>query len=138
LQKRLSKEDGLSLMTLLERAQKRWPSQDTAESMEEYLADYEKLALKYSLQTVIEAIDSLRLSDLHFFPKPDDVVEMIQAKAETNRYDFDIAQGKIRRSGQDEYRAKLFSAEEIAWRKSHFGYDPYTEKEPAKSGDSLA
>ena len=79
LQKRLSNEDGSRLTTLLERAQKRWPNQDTAESMEEYLADFEQLALKYSLQKIEVALKALRIDpQQQFFPKPDEVAGEIE------------------------------------------------------------
>lgn len=80
-QKRLSDEDGLHLTTLLEREQKRWPNQDTAESMEEYLTDFEQLALKYSLQQIREALAELRIDpEQEFFPKPNEVAAAIEGQ----------------------------------------------------------
>ena len=81
LQKWLSSDDGLRLTTLLEREQRRWPNQDTSDSMEEYLGDFEKLALKYSLQQIEEALEILRIDpEQAFFPKPNEVAEIIEAE----------------------------------------------------------
>lgn len=85
--RRLSSEDGTRLTEILEKAQRRWPNQDTAESMEEYLADFEQLALKYSLLKLSDAFDALRIApDQAFFPKPDEVAEWIERKREAGLY----------------------------------------------------
>ena len=47
--------------------------------MEEYLTDFEQLALKYSLQKVEDAISSLRIDpEQEFFPKPNEVAAEIE------------------------------------------------------------
>jgi len=44
------------------------------DSIEEYLNDLEHLALRYSLQSVEDAIASLRIDpEQEFFPRPDEV-----------------------------------------------------------------
>lgn len=79
LQRRLSNEDGLTLTAILEAAQRRWPNQDTAESMEEYLADFERLTLRYSLPRVEAALAELRIDPNQvFFPRPDEVASEIE------------------------------------------------------------
>jgi hypothetical protein len=46
--------------------------------MEEYMVDLEKLALKYSLQNVEDAIANLRVDpEQEFFPTPNEVAEEI-------------------------------------------------------------
>lgn len=50
------------------------------------MADYEKLALKYSLLKVEAAIDQLRLDPAQqFFPTPTDVARVIEDRAELTR-----------------------------------------------------
>ena len=81
--KRLSAEDGSILTALLEKAQRRWPNQDTAESMEEYLADFERLSLKYSLPRVEAALAELRIRPGQvFFPRPEEVAAEIEDQLE--------------------------------------------------------
>ena len=47
--------------------------------MGEYLADYEQLILKYSLQKVEDAVAALRINpEQHFFPTPDEVAGKIE------------------------------------------------------------
>lgn len=47
--------------------------------MPEYLADFERLAMKYSLQKVEDAIAALRIDpEQRFFPTPDDVAHEIR------------------------------------------------------------
>ena len=79
LQKLLSSEDGLGLTSLLEAAQRRWPNQDQQETIEEYLGDYERLTLRYSLRAVQEAMAELRVDPRQeFFPKPNEVAAEIE------------------------------------------------------------
>ena len=79
LQKPLSSADGLGLTSLLEAALKRWPNQDQQETIEEYLADYEALTLRYSLRAVQEAMAELRIDPRQeFFPKPNEVAAEIE------------------------------------------------------------
>ena len=47
--------------------------------MGEYLADFERLALKFSLQKVEDAIAALRIDpEQEFFPKPNEVADEIE------------------------------------------------------------
>jgi hypothetical protein len=79
LQKRLSSEDSSTLIALMEGLMRRYPSQDVSETAEEYLADYEALALKYSVPKVEQAFRALRIDpDQQFFPKPDEVAREIE------------------------------------------------------------
>lgn len=66
--------------------------------MEEYLADFEKLALKYSVLKIEQALDSLRIkAGQKFFPKPDEVAEEIELKREQGIYAADNAAAIHRR-----------------------------------------
>ena len=125
LQRRLSSEDGLTLTAILERAQRRWPNQDSSESMEEYLADYEQLALKYSLLKVEAALDRLRIKPGQaFFPKPDEISEEIVYKRECNIYAADKAAYEIYQREMKALALKYkTNPAEKAWRIKHFGYD---------------
>ena len=79
LQKRLSSEDGSTLTILLEKTLRRYPNQDAAETIAEYLADFEQLALKYSLLKIEAALKALRIDpQQQFFPKPDEVAGEIE------------------------------------------------------------
>ena len=70
---------------------KRWPNQENEDTIAEFLTDFEQLALKYSLQKVIQGIYTLRIDpNQKFFPKPDEVAEEIEnqerkIKAEAER-----------------------------------------------------
>ena len=80
LRRQLSSEDGSQLTAILDKAQRRWPNQDTAESMEEYLEDIERLCLKYSLPQVAAALDELRIDPAqNFFPTPNKISARIEA-----------------------------------------------------------
>jgi len=62
----------------------RYPSQDVKDSAEEYLEDFERLALKYSLQSVEVALTAIRLKpEQQFFPKPNEVAAEIDRQRET-------------------------------------------------------
>ena len=79
LQKSLSQEDGLYLLSLLNRTAKRYPNQDLTDALPEYMRDFEMLALKYSLQKVEDAIAALRVNpDQDFFPTPNEVADRIE------------------------------------------------------------
>lgn len=83
LQKSLSKEDSSTLLILLNSLAKRYPSQDQAESIEEYFRDFEALALKFSLLKVEKALAALRIKPGQaFFPRPDEVAEEMEAQRE--------------------------------------------------------
>lgn len=82
LQRRLSDADSTVLLVLLGRLTKRYPAQDLAESQEEYLADFEKLAVKYSLPRLEAAIEALRIDpDQVFFPRPDEAAKELERMA---------------------------------------------------------
>jgi hypothetical protein len=79
LQRRLPSEELEALGILLERTARRYPSQENGESMEEYLTDFEQLAVKYSLLKVEDAIAVLRIDpEQEFFPKPNEVAREIE------------------------------------------------------------
>ncbi len=125
LQKRLSSSDGLALTALMEDLARRYPSQETADAMPAYMRDYAKLVQKYSLQSVSEAVEALRINpEQKFFPAPNEVAEMIEVKAEMSRYRSDELEGKYRREQHSAYVRHLRDdPTETAWRISHFGYD---------------
>lgn len=79
LQRRLPQGELEALGILLERTARRYPNQDLEIPMPEYMADFEQLALKFSLQKVEDAIAALRVDpDQRFFPTPDEVAHEIK------------------------------------------------------------
>ena len=84
--KSLSIVDSSILIELMERLTRRYPAQDQEGSIQEYFLDYERLALKYSLRSVAQALEELRI-DSHqgFFPRPDEIAAVIESniRAET-------------------------------------------------------
>ena len=87
-QRRLSDADGISLTAILEKTQRRWPTQDNAESIEEYLTDLEQLSLKYSLRRVAAALEALRVKPgQSFFPRPDEIAGEIEEQMDAERYE---------------------------------------------------
>ena len=79
LQVSLSKEDSSTLLILMEGLTRRYPSQDQAESVAEYFADYEQLAIKKGLPKIEEAINALRIDpDQEFVPRPNEVAAEIE------------------------------------------------------------
>lgn len=78
LQLSLSKEDGLYLMAVLNQTAKRYPNQDLTDAIPEYMKDLEKVALKYSVPLVEDAIARLRVDpEQDFFPTPNEVSDEI-------------------------------------------------------------
>lgn len=58
----------------MEKSARRWPVEENGESIEEYMADWEQLAIKHGIGKVEEAIQELRVDpDQRFFPRPDEV-----------------------------------------------------------------
>jgi hypothetical protein len=83
LQKRLPAAESVELAVLLAQMADRYPAQDLRDSMEGYLWDFERLALKYSLPKVQAALAALRIRPgQRFFPRPDEVAEEIEAQVE--------------------------------------------------------
>lgn len=79
LQRRLPPGEFEALGILLERTARRYPNQDLQETMGEYLHDYERLALRYSLQKIEDAVALLRIDpEQQFFPTPDEVAHAIE------------------------------------------------------------
>ena len=79
MQRHLPVEESQALGILLERTARRYPNQDLQGTLDEYMADLEKLALKFSLRAVEDAIASLRMDpEQEFFPTPNDVAEQIE------------------------------------------------------------
>ena len=131
LQKSLCREDSLTLLAVLEALTRRYPSQDLESSIAEYQADYERLALKYSLPKVLAAVEKLRLDPAQrFFPRPDEVAERIEQQRELGRLPS-YAESKAMLKQEEAERLRIVNDPlEKAWRKQRFGYDPYTEREP--------
>lgn len=81
LQKRLPEEESKALGILLESTARRYPNQDLSMTLDEYMQDLEKLALKYSLQEVEDAIATLRIEpEQEFFPTPNEVADRIMTR----------------------------------------------------------
>lgn len=79
LQRRLLPGDGSRLTKLLEGLTRRYPSQDLADAMPEYGADYEALTVKFSIERVERAVAALRIDPAQtFFPRPDEVAAEIE------------------------------------------------------------
>jgi hypothetical protein len=79
LQRRLPSEEFTALGILLSQTAKRYPNQDMSETLEEYMKDLEKLALRYSLQSVEDAITALRIDpEQEFFPTPDEIAAQMK------------------------------------------------------------
>jgi hypothetical protein len=58
----------------MEALTRRYPNQDQAESVAEYFADYEQLAIRKGVNKVAEAIASFRIDpEQEFFPKPNEI-----------------------------------------------------------------
>lgn len=129
LQRSLSSEDLSQLLAMMDGLSRRYPSQELAESMAEFQADYERLCLRYSLRRVQEAIDDLRIDpDQKFFPRPDEVASRIERRRVIGTCPgVDETHNLLLRERWEMQRI-INSAEEKSWRKDHFGYDPYTEK----------
>jgi hypothetical protein len=80
-QRRLPDAESVELGILLAQMADRYPAQDLRDSMEGYLWDFERLALKYSLPMVQTALAELRIRPgQRFFPRPDEVAEEIEAQ----------------------------------------------------------
>lgn len=87
--------------------------------------DYERLALKFSLQKVIDALYALRIEpEQKFFPKPDEIAAEISRKREDGNRRTDAALQKAREQADREKAERLRSPEETAWRISN-GYPPF-------------
>jgi hypothetical protein len=79
----LSTEEFSTLVGEVELLITRYPSQDQEQSIEVYLADFERLALKYSLRKVQNALAALRIrAGQKFFPRPDEVAQEIEDQRE--------------------------------------------------------
>ena len=132
LQKSLSKEDSTTLLAMMDGLTRRYPSQDQQESIGEFFADYEQLAVRKGLQRVVEAIQALRIDpEQKFFPRPDEVASEIERQKGSTRLELESKERERRALEDAEYRAHLMSPAEVAWRIGHFGYDPFAQKIPA-------
>ena len=82
LQKSLSKEDSTTLLVLMDGLTRRYPSQDQQESIGEFFADFEQLAIQKGMRRVIDAVNALRINpDQRFFPRPDEVAREINRQS---------------------------------------------------------
>jgi hypothetical protein len=78
LRKSLSTEDSSTLLALMEGLVRRYPTQDQAETIEEYYLDYEALTLRHGICKVEKAVTALRIDpEQEFFPKPNEVAHEI-------------------------------------------------------------
>lgn len=118
LQRRLSKEDGLRLTTLVDKMLHRWPHQDQGETIEEFLEDFEHLALKYSLQKVEEAITALRIDPKQkFFPRPDEVAEEMEVQRNRRAHEIYLKEkAKEREERQRKIAEVLAERETPEWK----------------------
>ena len=121
-QESLSSADSSILLALMNGMLRRWPAQDQEAAVEEYFKDFERLSLKYSLQKVRSAIQSLRVrAGQRFFPRPDEVADEIELRAEQRQQDLRQREIGSYSRQVDEWIAKYNSPEEVAWRKEQ-GY----------------
>jgi hypothetical protein len=103
LPKRLSDAEAMELGVLLGQMVQRYPGQDLSESMEGFLLDYEALAVKYTLEKVRDALGEMRIKPgQSFFPRPDEVAEMIERKREAGLHEAALREGEKRKK-QDEH-----------------------------------
>jgi hypothetical protein len=95
--------------------------------MDDYLADFERMAQKYSLRKIAEAFERLRIKPGQaFFPRPDEVADEIEVRRESDVYDANTSQAKKYLAELERERIRLANdPAEIAWRIERFGYDPY-------------
>ena len=77
-ERRLSVVEAEDLGMLISQMADRYPSQDLSLSLEGYLWDLERLAVRYSLLKVKNALAELRIQPgQQFFPRPDEVATAI-------------------------------------------------------------
>jgi hypothetical protein len=78
LQRSLPSAELAALGALMESMARRWP-QEVEESIGAYLADMERLAMRYRLSRVFEAVEALRTAPgQKFFPRPDEIADEIE------------------------------------------------------------
>ena len=128
----LSKEDSSTLLVLMEKAARRWPGQELEDSIAEYHADYERLALQYSLAKVQDALDALRIDPKQqFFPRPNEIAAKIEVQREQGVISAQRKDGEKFLTDWARHMAYLLTnPDEIAWRRERFGYDPFTDEPP--------
>lgn len=86
LMKRLLDDEAHHLKELLEQMADRYPTQDLSDAMEGYLWDFERLALRYSMAEVREALAEWRITPgAAFFPRPDEIAGMIERGREVSK-----------------------------------------------------
>lgn len=111
LQRQLSSADGSTLTALLERTLRRYQGQENQDAMEEYLTDFEQLSLRYSLQSVEGAMESLRISpEQRFFPRPDEIAAEIERQRTRRQRELDTSSTNATREQLE------------AWRQEHTAY----------------
>lgn len=77
--RRLPDAELTTLAAILKRMANRYPTQDLGPSAAVYLEDYERLAVKFSLRQVAEALADLAISaEQKFFPRPDECAAEIE------------------------------------------------------------
>lgn len=106
--KSLSSEGSSLLLSLMNNLAKRYPSQDQAESIEQYFQDFEALALKYSLPKVEKALAALRIKPGQaFFPRPDEVADEIENQRERGINDAIRREGNRWLEDWERWRLKI-------------------------------
>jgi len=99
LQRHLSNKDTTALAVMLGRLMKRFAHQDMTAAMPEYVADFEKLAVKYSLPKLEAAVEALRIDpEQAFFPKPDEVAKELERMADAEASERRRREGEAQRA----------------------------------------
>lgn len=129
LEMRLPVAELTALGIILAKLARRFPSQENEGTIEEYLEDYEALALKYSIQKVEAALAVLRIEPgRRYFPTPNEVAEEIERQQESRAAKDVQAEAAARKQADEEHWKRLMAPDEVTWRVHRFGYDPFTEK----------
>ncbi len=90
----LSDGEYAELAVLTAQMAQRYPSQELEQSIDGYQADFEQLALRYSLRQVRDALAELRIKPgQRFFPRPDEVAEEIEDQRERRTQNAKLSEG---------------------------------------------
>ena len=96
------------LAILLAQMADRYPSQDLADSMEGYLWDYERLALRYSMEDVTEALAEWRITPgAKFFPRPDEIADSLASMRDHRHRAAEAVRMEERRQADIEHFWKI-------------------------------
>ena len=76
---RLNDADGFLLAEVIAQMADRYPHQDLSLSLEGFMRDFERLAVRYSMQTLMWALAELRIRPgQKFFPQPSEAAEVCE------------------------------------------------------------